>query len=1061
VSEERRVVTVLFADVAGSTALGDASDPEDLRAVMAAYYEIATRVIVERGGTVEKFIGDAVMAVFGVPQAHDDDPDRALSAALALLEAIAADPATAVLALRVGVNSGEVIATREPGRDFLVTGDAVNVAARLQQAALPGEIVAGERTIAACGPRFRFGPSRALALKGKTEPVACAVLEGLVTNAPARRAAGPFVGRESDLAQLSLAAKRAFDESRPQLVTISAPAGTGKSRLVEEFERHLRIDRPTLRVTTAQCLPYGAAITYLPLRGLLAGLLGVMPDELTLADIVGGLGANGVDPAEAERIATLVGATLGLKTEIGTREREEFFSAWRAAVEGLAAGELTMLVLEDLHWASDSLLDLIEHVVQPRTKARLFMVALTRPELFDRRSTWGTARRNAMSIALEPLDADDTQALIGALLPGAAAAAIDRIAERAEGNPFFAAELARSYGERGDRAELPDTVQATMLARLDLLPDAERRALQLGAVAGRSIQPAALTRLVGAGAVDTLEALAERDLVVPQADGGFAFRHIVIRDVAYGTLTRTERARAHLELARWLSTLADTGPELVAHHYRQAISNSPRGLAADDVAGAVAALERASHFAKRTGAIREAVALLNDALKVAAPTDRSRLYELVGDVTEIMDPALTAFAEAFRLWEELPEPVRDRIAGARLLRKQLIVHARWGASLRASIDGDTAYAMLQRARALLPADESYERARLDVCEAFMSNVGSRINRTLREDHRPSVQRAAALAEAARDEFTRRGDGTAESEALDVIGYLAQQAGAYEQAVVSAHRRMAITNTTLLERTDAVGMASWSQLLAGQYDASLATFDAHLAALRPGEPEGFYPFPHVLAVLAARASGRWDDAIRIADRLAREADEGRANAPVVAACWTAAGYVARARLDHARVQRYGAICAQAVDGVAEDLAYQVVFRTFFEDDTGSAVRYLATATANSTFVGDLIAVLLLERDSLVPEEILARLEASIQPRPAYFDERVRLVRAARTGAAAMRAAIVALEAAGIHGDTPRAAGLLARMTGDPADRADAERRLKALGDLAYIARLGEPAELRVL
>ena len=1059
--EERRVVTVLFADVAGSTAFADASDPEDVRTVMAAYYDIATKIVAAHGGTLEKFIGDAVMAVFGVPQAHDDDPDRALAAAHALRDAVAADPATASLGLRIGLNTGEVIASREPGRDFLVTGDAVNVAARLQQSAAPGEIVVGARTIDAAGPRFRFSAPRSLEVKGKPEPVRCAALEAISADAPARRSAGPFVGRTSDLAQLALAAQRAFDESRPQLVTISAPAGTGKSRLIEQFAERIRAERAGLRVATAQCLPFGAAITYLPLRGLLAGLLDVPPDALTFADIVGGLRANGIEPAEAERIATLVGATIGLQTDIGTHEREEFFTAWRAAVEGLAAGELTMLVLEDLHWASDSLLDLIEHVVQPRTRARLFMVALTRPELFDRRATWGTARRNAMSIALEPLDADDTEALIGALLPGAPAAAIDRIAERAEGNPFFAAELARSYGERGDRAELPDTVQATMLARLDLLPDAERRALQLGAVAGRTIQPAALAHLVGAPAVETLEALAERDLLVPQADGGFAFRHIVIRDVAYGTLTRTERARAHLELAHWLSTLADPAPELVAHHYRQAIAHSPRGLAPEEVQGAVDALERASRFAKRTGAIREAVALLNDALKVAAPADRCRLHELVGDVTEIMDPALAAFAEAYRLWEALPEPSRDGVTGARLLRKQLIVHARWGASLRAPVDGNTAYAMLQRARALLPPDETYERARLDVCEAFMANVGSRIRATLREEDRPSVERAAALAEAALDEFARRGDGTAESEALDVLGYLAQQAGDYDRAVGRARRRMAIADTTLLERTDAIGMASWSQLLSGQYDAAIASFEAHLAALRPGEPEGFYPFPHVLAIVAARTCGRWDDAIRFADRLAREADEGRADAPVVASCWSIAAYIARARLDHARVQRYAAICGPLVEGVAEDVGSGVVFRAYFEEDIESPIRYLASATANTIYVGDLIAFLLLERDSLVPEAILRHLEASIKPRPAYFEERARLVRAARTGAAAMRAAIAALEAAGMHGDVPRAAGLLARMTGRPADRADAERRLRGLGDLAYLARLSEPAELREL
>ena len=1059
--EERRVVTVLFADVAGSTAFADVSDPEDVRALMGTYYDLATRVIGAHGGTLEKFIGDAVMAVFGVPQAHGDDPDRALAAAAALRDAVAAHPATAALELRIGLNTGEVIASREPGRDFLVTGDAVNVAARLQQSAAPGEIVAGERTIAAAGPRFRFSAPRALSLKGKPEPVGCAVLEAISVNAPARRSAGAFVGRRSDLAQLGLAAQRAFDESRPQLLTISAPAGTGKSRLVDEFARRLGEERSQLRVATAQCLPFGAAITYLPMRGLLASLLHAPPEALSIAVVARGLRDHAVEPAEAERVATLVGATLGMETEIGPREREEFFAAWRVAIEGLSTGGATMLVLEDLHWASDSLLDLIEHVVQPRTRAPLLMVALTRPELFDRRATWGTARRNATSIALEPLDDDDALALVGALLPNANAAAHARIAERAEGNPFFAAELARSYRDHGEAAQLPDTVQATMLARLDLLPENERRTLQLGAIVGRTIQPAAIAQLLDAPPERTLESLAERDLLVPQADGGYAFRHIVIRDVAYGTLTRGERAGAHQVLARWLQGLADSGPELVAHHYRQAILHSPRGLADRDAQSAVAALAQAAAFAKRTGAVREAIALLQDALKVAPPADQMRLNEQLGDVTEITDSALAAFAEAYRLWEGLPGDDRDTVTGARLLRKQLIVHTRWGGSVREPIDGLAGYALLQRARALLPADELYERARLDVCEAFMVNVGHSIGRTMPPELRTTAERSRALAEGARAEFARLGDRHAEAEVLDQLGMLAQQNGQYDLAVRRAEERMALGDLGLLERGDAAAMGCWARLLAGNYDGVLATFDEYVTGLRPGEPEGFYPFPHTLAATAARIGGRWADAIRVADRFAKATDEEQRtfHPPIAVNGLAAAGYVARARLDQARVQRFRALCAQIVDGLPDSSTFVMTFHASFEDDAVAALRFLDAGTTTSFYAADAIALLLFDHDIAVPESLIEALEARIVPLAPLFTERVRLVRAARSGPDALRESITSLERAGIHGDVPRAAGLLARLTGDPADRADAERRLKALGDQAYIARLGEPAELR--
>src|SRR4029077_8898559 len=261
--EDRRVVTVLFADVTGSTALGETIDPEDTRAVLGRYYAIARDVISEHGGTLEKFIGDAVMAIFGIPQAHGDDAERGLAAALTLRERVAKDPETAALMLRIGVNTGEVVAARETDAgDFLITGDAVNVAARLQQHAEPGAILAGERTRRAVSA-FRFADEQAIVVKGKREPIVGSVLLDRLTERRVARA--PFLGRDRDLAQLDLVAQRAFGERRPQLVTITAPAGAGKSRLVEEFATRLPDAGAT--VATAQCLPYGAAVTFLPLRG--------------------------------------------------------------------------------------------------------------------------------------------------------------------------------------------------------------------------------------------------------------------------------------------------------------------------------------------------------------------------------------------------------------------------------------------------------------------------------------------------------------------------------------------------------------------------------------------------------------------------------------------------------------------------------------------------------------------------------------------------------------------------------------------------------------------------
>ena len=424
----------------------------------------------------------------------------------------------------------------------------------------------------------------------------------------------------------------------------------------------------------------------------------------------------------------------------------------------------------------------------------------------------------------------------------------------------------------------------------------------------------------------------------------------------------------------------------------------------------------------------------------------------------MLDPALEAFAEAFRLWEELPESARDPIVGARLLRKRVIVQARWGASLRTPTAPIDTYRMLERARSLVPADEQYERARLDVCEAFIAQSGFS-SQPLPPELRPSVERGVQLASAAREEFARRGDGAAESEALDVLGALASHIGRYDDETRYARERLTIPDITLIERVDAVGMATWSRVLAGAYDEAVAIFDQHLVALRPGEPEAFYPFPHMIAILAARTGGRWDDAIRLLDRLA--ADPTRSDAPVMAMAWVIGAFIARARLDQPRAQRYATLCAQLVDGLKDDQTDQALYRAFFEDDDEAIHGYLGRAQGNSLLVGNILSQLLLERDILAREEALAHLEASTPNRPTYVDARIALVRAARSGAPAMRTAIATLEAAGIHGDTPRAAGLLARLTGDPADRADAERRLLALGDRAYIARLDEPVELRNL
>jgi len=577
-TEERRIVTVLFADMAGSTALGEELDPEAMRLLLARYYALARETVQQHGGTVEKFIGDAVMAVFGLPTAHGDDPDRALAAALAMRDRIRTDAQLGGrLAIRFGVSTGEVVASRDQSAgDFLITGDATNVAARLQQAAEPWAVLVSDRTVRAA-KNFDFSDEIEVEAKGKSVPVAARTVLGPRKARAQKRMRLPLVGRENDLAQLQLVARRAVGERRPSMVSVIAPAGTGKTRLVEEFLDWLPSLAPAAVVATAQCLPYGQQLTYWPMRQVLFTLTGhsedAMPGHMSeeLATWLRGLGVE-----EADRDAKLLAATVGEKGAEGV-DKDQLFAAWRNAIEAVSRRAPLVLVFEDLHWSSDSLLDLAEFVMQPRGEAAVLMIVLARPELLDRRPNWGGGRLNHLAIALEPLGSTAIGDLVRHLLDTDAPDLIKLVSGRSEGNPFFAGELVRSYLEQGSLERLPDTVQATVLARLDLLPPEERRVLQLGSVFGRAFRAAGVAALgpTLATPVESLcEDLADRDLIRPAEGDRYSFRHILIQEVAYGTLPRSERARLHGEAARWVESTSggreDSVAEILAFHYREA-----------------------------------------------------------------------------------------------------------------------------------------------------------------------------------------------------------------------------------------------------------------------------------------------------------------------------------------------------------------------------------------------------------------------------------------------------------------------------------------------------------
>jgi class 3 adenylate cyclase len=1059
-SEERRVVTVLFADVTGSTAMGESNDPEDVRALLGRYYSIARDVVVAHGGTLEKFIGDAVMAVFGIPQAHGDDAERALVAALALRDSVARDPLTAALALRIGVNTGEVVAARQSDAgDFLVTGDAVNVAARLQQHAEPGAILAGGRTRRAVHG-FRFGEEQQLTVKGKREAIAASTLIARTAERQAPRA--PFLGRAHDLAQLDLVAQRAFGERRPQLVTITAPAGTGKSRLVEEFAR--RIGGGAM-VATAQCLPYGAAVTFLPLRGLVRGLLDTGREEDVLPRLRDAFAGAGHADADASRLATLIGATLGDATQSERHDRDEVFTAWRLLIEVLAARGPLVVVFEDLHWASDTLLDLVEHVTVSRMATPLVMFALARPELLDRKPNWGGGRRNFTSLGLEPLTGAQTRQLVGELTEGVPEAIASGIVERSGGNPFFAGELVRAYDERRRQGALdadivlPDTVHATVLARIDGLPAEQRSILEYAAVAGRTARSPAIKALLPdldeERIVHALDMLAERDLLVPQGAGAYTFRHIVIREVAYATLPRAERVRAHLRLARWLEESvperANELAELIAYQYRQAMALSPGGRVPEGlpVATVVAALERAARAASNVGAFREAGEQLREAIRIAPPEEHTRLLELRGDLLLFGDLAITGYTEGYERWLQTPDG--DPATGARLLVKALSVAGRWPGSLASPMEREEFDARAAEVRRLLVlAPDEVLDARFACARAFALTRYANLDEAL-------IAELARGAEQAATFFASRGDLEAQSEALDALAAVYRSGfGESAKALEVTQRRAAnAPRLSLLERVDIAGVTAWDLVFVGRYAEAMDANAAARKSLRAGEPEYMLSHTTAWAAYAAMLCGRWDETLALADSLIAMREEAQeAVARFSFPGWIAGMRVAAARLDTTRLARYRSVFAAIakVDVLPEPA--RSMWTAFINRDMDAVRRFLATPLRVPDRKGELIALALFELSERIDEAELAAVEGQPSLPIGPLALRIRLARALNGEASELRSAIAALDEGHLVADAARAAALLALRTKLDSDHADARRRLTALGDRAYLQRLAE-------
>ena len=727
---QRKTVTVLFCDVTGSTAMGERLDPESLRQVMRRYFDAARKVIEQHGGTVEKFIGDAVMAVFGVPVLHEDDALRAVRAAVGLRDALGVlnselerDYGTTVT-VRTGVNTGQVVTGTE---ERLATGDAVNLAARLEQAAAPGEIVIGPETWRLVRDAVTVEPLAPLELKGKSLPVSAYRLVALGTEVrdTDHRVGTSMVGRGNQLRMLNDAFANVVDGRSCSLFTLLGAAGVGKTRLTAEFLGG--IDAIQLR---GRCLSYGEGITYWPVITMVKQLLG-MPAGAEAAALMERDGA----------VATPIKALLG--DAAVTTSSTEIAWAVRKVLEAAAGTKPLVAVFDDVHWGELTLLDLIEHIGDFSRDAPILVLCLGRPELVDRRPGWGGGKLNATTVLLEPLNAADTESLIDELLPaggGMPSDLRDRVRATAAGNPLFVEEIVAMVRESGSHDVIvPPNIKALLAARFDQLRPEERGVLERGSIEGQSFHRGAVEVMAPEehDVAGRLMTLVRKDLLRPDrpvfaGEDAFTFRHLLIRDAAYDSLPKADRAELHARFADWLiehGTDLEELDEIAGYHLEQAFRYRAELGPVDAVARAIATagaerLQAAGRRSLERGDTRATINLLQRAElllpdgEIAFPLEEA-LIQALGMVGRLND----AIARADRAAD------RSESAGlaVRALQARLIGVV-WRTNLDPEAYENEMSALVERARPVIERSEDKGAlATLEVAAAFVEHYRGRFD----------------------------------------------------------------------------------------------------------------------------------------------------------------------------------------------------------------------------------------------------------------------------------------------------------------------------------------------
>ena len=883
---ERRLVSVLFADLVGFTTLSERRDPEEVRELLSRYFETCSRLIGLYGGTVEKFIGDAVMAVWGTPTATEDDGERAVRAALDLVAAVSAlgdEVGAPELRARAGVLTGEAAVTIGAEGQGMVAGDLVNTAARIQSAAEPGTVLVGDTTRRATEQTVVYDGAGTHALKGKDEPVALwralRVVSGARGQLKSTGLEAPFVGRDRDLRRAKDLFHECAESGKAHLVSVTGIAGIGKSRLAWEFYKYFDGIAQTTYWHRGRCLSYGEGVTYWALADMVRMRCRIGEEDepaVALEKLERSLEEHVPDPDERAFVEPRLAHLLGL-AEHTARDKQDLFAAWRLFFERLADVYPTVLAFEDMQWADASLLDFVEYLLEWSRNSPLFVLTLARPEFAEKRPAWGAGLRNFTSLYLDPLPREAMEQLLAGLVPGLPEQTREQILARAEGVPLYAVETVRMLLDRGllvqdgsvyapvgeiGELEVPETLHALIAARLDGLSVEERRVLADGAVLGKMFTRDGLRALSGLG-VDAIEpllsSLVRKEVLAVQADprsperGQYGFLQDLVRYVAYETLSRHERRARHLAAAEYLRASfpdEDEIAEVVAAHYVDAFEANPEAADAADVRRlAHEALVRAGDRAESLAAAGEAQRYLVQAADLTDdPRVRARLFGRAGWLAfnaADFETAERLLTQGISIYQ-----AEGETHAAAQVSSRLALVVRWQGRF------DDALAMLEEAYDVLKDDEPDEDLGL-----LMQRLGGAY--TFAGDFnraREQLERAADVGEAL-------GSASILAATFNARGILAAYTGRQQERLAMLRQAREIALEHDLESLGSIYFnLSDAEFFRDQYEDALGYLEQALALARRrgtrlGEWATLAEMTWPLLML-----GRWDEALERAGQI---------------------------------------------------------------------------------------------------------------------------------------------------------------------------------------------------